>query len=82
MCMFRPGRYEPLVAFEKLQQHGPSYSLQGKTRIREKSNDIPAPGAYNPHTVNPIGGKGTKKYSMTGKPRDYAKIKIIEGPGK
>ncbi len=42
---------------------------------------VPPPGAYNPHTVNPIGGKGTKKYSMTGKPRDYAKITITEGPG-
>lgn len=76
-----PGRYEPLVSFEKTKTHGASYSLQGRPRQRSMSGSNPAPGQYNPHTIDPIGGKNTTKYSMTGKPRDFSKIKISDTPG-
>ena len=41
----------------------------------------PSPGSYNvPSTFgnNKLGGS---QYTMAGKPRDFARIKIVEGPG-
>lgn len=76
-----PGKYEPLAAFEKRVKHGPSYSLQGKTKAREKTNDVPGPGGYNTQDAFKLGGKGSTKYSIQGKPKDFMKIKIVEGPG-
>lgn len=45
-------------------------------------SSTPGPASYNPPST--FGNKKVSgpMFSMSGKPRDFAKIKIVEGPGK
>jgi hypothetical protein len=79
-----PGAYNIASAHDYSTTNAPSYSLQGRTErpITALRMQTVGPGKYpEAGNVFKIGNKWSTRYSMLGKPRDYAVFSRTQEPG-